>query len=181
MFPQLPFALGTLKQTGAGGVSDMIGKSFFSKEGYEYRVYRISADLVNNAFADGELAVFKSDGIVTNDVSDAEDSTNPRAAGIAIGALPESEGATDATIFYGLFMKRGVKTGVSAAASIAIGDGLCTSLVGGGTPVDGQVQRLPKANDSDSTLLANLTSGFVGVAISATSSSTIKAAIDIKN
>lgn len=174
MFPQIPFTPGTPSVT---GYSADKGKKFCDKDGNTFVLQQCHTAFAGAALADGYMVVFITDGVVSDDVSAAEDATNPRFGGIACGATLPSTGATEATIFYDLFQISGRKTGVKAAASIAIGDGLSTSLVGGGTPVDSEVQRLPKANDSDSTLLVNLTSGFVGQAVSATSSGTITAQI----
>lgn len=120
-----------------------LGQEFVdSRNGYKYRLYQISSALTNSKFAAGEVAVFESDLVVTNDVSAGADATYPEAAGIASAAYDQSTGTT--TVRYALFLVSGLYSTVKTDAGddIAAGD-----LVVADETVDGAVDRAPKATD----------------------------------
>lgn len=97
--------------------------------GYQYRLVRADTALINDKFAAGEVACYKTSAqasrIVTNDVSASEDGANyPKAAGLALGAVPEeAASASDANRQYLFVLGRGyyatavIKTGEAAAVA----------------------------------------------------------------
>lgn len=171
MFPQIPFTPGTTKVT---GFSAEIGKKFVDKDGNTYVLNKLHTALLADVTADGHVMFYATDGVATNVAASAEDTTNPRFAGIAMGATAESVGTDAATVYYDLHLVNGRKTGVKCAASVAIGDGLTTSTPG--TATDAEAQRMTKAT---TTALAYHAwgAGFIGVAVSAVASGTCTATI----
>ena len=172
MFPQIPFSVSESKVEGFSGE---LRKVFIDKDGNVYRCLAISTALNGDVFADGQVAFFKDDDTATNAPTEADDTSNPRFAGVACGALAESPSTTT---YYGLFRFRGLHDTLKCAASVAIGDGLATSLVTGGTPVVAEAQRLPKANVTNGgAYLASHLGGstFIGSARTAVSGGTCKA------
>lgn len=89
--------------------------------GYQYRFCKAAAALINDAFANGEVACYTTSAyVVTNDVSASLDGANyPKLAGIALGAVPEG-GTADTQYLYVLGRGRHatavIKTGEAAVA-----------------------------------------------------------------
>lgn len=123
-----------------------LGQEFVdSRTSYKYRLYQISSDLNNDAFADGECAVFETDGVVTNKAANYEDTTYPAPAGFACAAYPESTGST--TVRYALFLVEGLKTVLTDTGDdIVKGD-----LLVADETANGKVDRLAKASDGITT------------------------------
>lgn len=173
MFPQIPFTPGTTKVT---GFSADKGKKFCDKDGNVYVLNQLHTALLADVTADGHIMFYQADGVATNVAASAEDTTNPRFAGVACGVTAESTGSTESTIFYDLHLVDGRKTSVKCAASVADGDSLSTAVAGGGSPVDAEAQRIPKATTT-APAYHTWGGGKIGVAVTDVSSGTCTAII----
>lgn len=136
-----------------------LGDLFIDKQGREFALWQIDTALINDTFANGELAYLKASHVVTNDVSDAIDGADdPVCAGVACGSLAES--TSGGTTRYGLFLVRGRHTAVKTNGDddIAAGDMLTidTANDGGCNSID---------PDGETIDPARVGRGRVGVAL----------------
>jgi hypothetical protein len=157
-FPSLPVTESTSMATivvASGGTLDpqyVLGRVYVSGEsGKLYIFLQLDPTLINDTFANNEVACLKADWVATNDVSDAvESGTYPIVVGVARGSYAESTsaGSTRYAFFQcwgrGLVKTNGdddIAAGVRLIAATGT-DGACDSLAGSSTSADGIITQM---------------------------------------
>lgn len=137
---------------------------FWDQEGRKFKLLQLSSTLANDTTAAGEVLVYETTQIVTNDVSTGLNTTNPIAAGVVLAAIAESTSAvaTNSGAKYILVMVEGrfstVKT--DGGDDIVAGDILVADET-----VDGAVDRLlAAATETDLNIFGK---SYVGWALAA--------------